>query len=423
MNRRLGAFESALALSNDFSPLNVVAVLRMAAGPEPSAWTRALATVQSRHPALRTRIVRRPRGYAFEPGEALEIPLRCVPREDPERWVTEAETELNQPFAGHRGPLLRAAIVGSGQGACELLLTFHHSIMDGASALQLCRELLLLAAGEGTADLEPSSLPEPPTAERLFPESYQGWRRHMRFAGFACRQMGGELHDLWRARGRWHPPPTEPCRSRILSFQLSESATAALTRRARQARVTLHSVFDAALLLAVARRRYRGERLPLRHLVFANLRPYLVPPVDNEPLGAYFSMLRFSTLMHPDRELWPLAAEINAVVHSAAKRGDKYAFFLASILFMRAILGLGRQRMAATALSYTGVTKLGPPDPFEVLGVHAFASNFRLGPEASAQIRWFAGRLWWDILYLDSEMTGDEAKQLAGEIQQTLSHV
>jgi hypothetical protein len=81
--------------------------------------------------------------------------------------------------------------------------------------------------------------------------------------------------------------------------------------------VTLHSVFDAALLLAVARHRYPGASLPLRHLVFANLRPYLDPPLSDENLGAYFAMLRFATLMHPRRQLWELAAEINGDVPRA----------------------------------------------------------------------------------------------------------
>ncbi len=420
MMRRLDAFESALALSDSVAPLNVVAVLRLAKGPPPDVLEQALNRLQHRHPLLRARITQGVDGHVFEPSDPLGIAVRRASRDRSDQWVDEAEAELNQRFDAAAGPLMRGVYVGSGDGPCEVLLTFHHGIMDAASAMHLCRELLV-ASEEGGAAQVLELLPEQPAAETFFPASYQGWRRGARLAVFALRQVRGEIRDRWRVRGRWHPPPPEPCRGRILSFQLSEAETSGLTRCARRHRVTLHSVFDAAMLLTVARHRYGGQSLPLRHLVFANLRPYLDPPVSDENLGAYFAMLRFSTAVHPQRELWELAAEINREVYTASKRGEKFAFSLTSAMMMRNILRLGSQRMAATALSYTGVAKLDRDSPFPVVGLHAFVSSFRLGPEYTAQVRLFAGRLWWDILYLDSEMEPAEAEQLADEIRKLLS--
>ena len=85
----------------------------------------------------------------------------------------------------------------------------------------------------------------------------------------------------------------------------------------------------------------------------------------------------------------------------------------------RMILGLGNQRMAHTALSYTGVARI--PEScgdLRLEGLHAYVSNFRLGPEYTAQTRLFAGRLFWDIVYLDSDMDAAQAAAIGDHILQ-----
>ncbi len=428
MGRKLGAFESALTLSDEHAPLNVVAVLRLAAGPSPAALRRALDALQQRHPLLRVRITGRGGGYVFDHGRGDAIALRLAARDGPVAWVREAEAELGERIDLAGAPM-RCVYLASG-GGCEIVLTLHHAVMDAASAINLCRELLA-ASGAADAGHDPR-IGEPlallPAAEDLFPPAFQGWRRRLRIGRFLLSQLGAEIADRRRAGGAWHLPPPEPTRNRLLSFQLSEAATRSLVRRSRRRRLTLHSVFDAAILLAVARRLYPRQSLPLRHLTFANLRPYLRPPVAEENLGAYFAMLRFSSVVAPDRGLWDLAEEINARVHAATRRGDKYACSLTSAAVMRHLIRSGKERMAATAISYTGAVRLGPSrrgaateeSPFPVLGLHAFVSSFRLGPEYTAQVRLWSGRIWWDILYLEPELDEAAARGLADKIKTLL---
>ncbi len=478
MQRQLGAFESALTLSDEHAPLNVVAVLRLTVGPSPAALRRALAAVQARHPLLRVGIGTVNGRYVFDRGGTAAITLRLAERGDGEAWIGEAEAELNARLDAGTGPPVRCVYLqprvsgppggrprspavgrgssgrpagedGLGQAAdpqdrlsgAEILLTLHHAVMDGASAVSLCRELLAAcAAAEGGDDPEIGApLAMLPAAEELFPPAFQG-RRRLRLVGFVLRQLGREIAERWRARGRWHAPPPGPTRSRILCFRLSEAETAALVRRSRKRRLTLHSVFDAALLLAVLRHLYPGQSLPLRHLVFADLRPYLRPPVAAENLGAYFAMLRLCSALGPDRGLWDLAREINAGVHAAARRGEKYLFSLTSAAAMRHLIRSGTGRMAATAVSYTGAARLGAERldaerldaerldaerleaerRLPVTALHAFVSNFRLGPEYTAQVRLFNRRIWWDILYLEPELDEDLARRIAGEIRDLL---
>ena len=77
--------------------------------------------------------------------------------------------------------------------------------------------------------------------------------------------------------------------------------------------------------------------------------------------------------------------------------------------------------MANAALNYAGSTGLvSEYGAIRLLAVHAFVSNFPLGPEYTAQVRLFAERLWWDIVYLDSDMSHALAEEIARDMLSTL---
>lgn len=45
-----------------------------------------------------------------------------------------------------------------------------------------------------------------------------------------------------------------------------------------------------------------------------------------------------------------------------------------------------------------------------------------LGPVYTAQVRIFSGQLWWDIVYLDSDMDEEMASKVAQEIREILNN-
>ena len=55
-------------------------------------------------------------------------------------------------------------------------------------------------------------------------------------------------------------------------------------------------------------------------------------------------------------------------------------------------------------------------------GVHGFVSAYDLGPELSAQAHIFNNQLFLDFVYLDADMTIDEAIAITEEIRTILSH-
>jgi hypothetical protein len=239
--------------------------------------------------------------------------------------------------------------------------------------------------------------------------------------GFLVRQMADELGYRWNARGTRRPRVHKTGRCGIVCGDFGAADLETLVRASRRRRVTLHSVLNAAMLLSVQKRLYRGRAVPLRNFNFVSLRRYLDPPPADEQLGSYHTMLRYTIAIDTSDDIWGLAGRVNSNVHKGTKRGDKYCFFLTSAGMMRIILRQRRMRMGSTALAYTGATPVGPRiGEITVDGFHAFVSNLVLGPEYTAQARLFRGRLWWDAMYLDSDMDCAMATAITDEILERL---
>jgi hypothetical protein len=437
MRRTLGSFETALTLSGDHAPFVVVLVLQLDATPSPERLRGALDALQRRHPPLGVRIVERRGCFAYEPDGTPPIPLEVRPRGGDDAWRETAEAELACPVDRRAGPLLRClllssdAAVDSSQARCELVLTFHHAIMDGASGAALAGELLRLSAPGSEPGLEPSptgAAAALPAVEALFPRSYRGARGATRRAGFLARQLADELafrYRRWSAGGGRSPAVSSSARCRVLPLGLSREETSALVRRSRRERVTLTGALHAALLLAVHRRLYGGRPGPLRYLAFADLRAHLSPPPDATALGSCIAMLRYTARVDGSagpEALWPLARRVSAQIDAGVRRGDRFGAVGFSEPMMRQVLAGRTGRMAATALSYVGPVALAAEGagPMRVRGLRSFVSNLPEGPQYTAQARLFGGELLLDVVYLEADLDEALARAIAEDLLATL---
>jgi len=426
--RKLAGLEYAMRLTDDVTPFNVVAVLQIA-GDLPEVKLRsALDEWQRRHRLLRARIVPAGKEYFFHFDVTRPIPLEVSPAAGPESWIAAAQDALHLPFELTAGPLVRCRYL-LGQSGGDLIITVHHTIIDAASATHVFGELLALCAGPSTrlgAGQAPEMAAETAQegqrpAAALFPVEFTGLRFARAAAAFMGRQMVDEITFQWRSRGVRKPPIAASGRCCILPIRFSPALTDSLIHASRRQRVTLNAILSAGLMAAVQRRLYPSKRAPLRHIIFADLRPRLRTPVPNSVLGCLLTMFRFTVNVERDGGFWPLARAIQQSTQRAAQSGERYLSYAMSPGMMKMILGTKAFRMGATALSYSGPTAL-PVNygSFEITGLHAFAANMTLGPEYSALVRLFRGELWWDILYLDSDMDAAGAQAIAGEMQAIL---
>ncbi len=424
--RKLGSFETAQAFTNELFAFNAVVVVGVSGGLKKESLKSALLVLQKRHPLLRARIVKRGGSFYFEEGDEREIPLDVISLEEKHSWQEVVERELDLPFQQADEPLLRAILSQSeeGEDGDYLILTFHHAIVDAPSAGNVVKELLTFLGRKDPdvlADEPVQPYPALKPAEHYFPAGFRGLRLAMKNFLYMNRQMGDEVLFRLRSRGRRKAPIHDSGRGKILPLQIPKEETEALAKAARKKRVTINSLFAAAMMKAIHKHLYDEQPIPLRHFSIANLRPYSDPPLPDDFLGGYFSMLRFTMQMDKHEGIWQLARRVNDEVYRMAKRGDKYCANVLGVHMMKALFKFKSFRMGTSALSYTGALDLERQyGDIKIQKVHAFVSNFPLGPEFTAQARLFNGEFYWDILYLDSDMNRQKAEAIAGEIDAIL---
>jgi hypothetical protein len=425
MNRRLGCFETAEIITNEHFAFNVVAALRLADGPSIETLKEVIEYLRRRHPRLRVHVRKQKKRYYFEAEGTPSIPVKILDREDDSHWQRVVEDEANTLVDIFKDAPVRVTYLkGPGnEKLSELVITFMHVITDAPSAAALLHELLTLCGRKekGTELGDVQELEPLPAAETFFPPSHKGFRKKWNNFKFLLRQVGDEFRFRFRSRGCRKAPLNPPTRGRVLTMSLSGETSASLFKSCRKRRITANNLFNAATLMAVQKYLYNGQAVPLRNFNFADLRPYLNPPADAHHLGSYVAMARETIQVPENPQTWDLARKIGNIYYDSYKRGDKFCFYLLSPTVMKTVTRFKSFRMSAAAMSFTGTLPLDKQyGKIEVRNLHSFVSNFDLGPEYTAQVRYFDKQVTWDILYLESDMDHELAVQMADEIRTIL---
>ena len=413
MLRKLGIFERAMLVSNKHSPFNIISVLRMQNAPTPDAIKSALTQLQQRQPFLQACITETGKDPFFEKLPNPDFPFKLIERENDHQWREIAEQEMNFHFDHQHAPLFRATYLYQ-NGYGDLVLNVHHTIMDAASGMNLLDELLRICAGELT---DRSPLQFAPVFETVFPPSHQGLRRALSTAGYALLQLAEMVQFAWHTRDKRTPPLHFGGNGHIATLILPEDLVNTLAHQGRKKGITLNSILNAALVLAVNRQLYKGESLPMQTFAFADLRPYTVPPTRAEPLANYISMMRFTVDATGEMDFWKLAVDLHGQIYRALKSGDKFSAALMSESLLKMFTTMKSMRFCATAVNYSGNVPLKTQyGEIKVVGLHGFVSAYDLGPEMASQARLFNDEIWWDFMYLDSDMNAALAGSILAEI-------
>jgi hypothetical protein len=427
MKRELGTFERALMIADAHAPFHIVSVLHLEGAPSPQIVRNALKALQDHHPFLSACLLKgQGRSYfatLIDPGLLFHV----LPRWNDAHWVDVAELEMGNRINISTGPLFRCTyLYDATHERAEIILTLYHAIADAASTARLLHELLKVCASFQDEKTVPVSaqIPESPPVETRFPPAFLGLQLSLHILRYALAQLADEISYRIQTRNKRIPPlHQKPIRGHILSIQLPEDLVDELSRRARLEKLTLNSLLNAAMLLAVNRELYAGQHVPMRTFSFANLRSYVHPPLSDEELACYISMLRYTIPVEGGLDFWQLARDLHEKIYSSLKSGDKFVANIMTESLVKLVTRLKSFRMSATALNYNGVVPIEPSyGAMKVTGIHGFVSAYDLGPELSAQAQLFNDQLFWDVIYLDADMTRDEAIAITEEIRTILAH-
>ena len=256
----------------------------------------ALTALAARHEALRTALPE----VDGRPVQRIAPPVPCqLPVTDPASLAEEAR----RPFDLEQGPLWRAALARLAPDRHRLLLTFHHTICDGASIEVLLRDLAALLAG--------ASLP----ALEVQPADWAAWERREgglepRLAAWERRLAGAPALQL----STDHPRPAVPSlRGFTRSMELPLEGIAELVRAERATPFLLVLAAFQALL-----HRYTGQTdLVVGTPVSRRDRPELDPLV-----GLFVNLVAVRTRVAPEAGFRELLRQARADALEAFRLAD-----------------------------------------------------------------------------------------------------
>jgi len=296
---------------------------------------QALAMTQRAHPLLSVRIDSGKGEPRFVTDPQADVPLRVINRTHEDTWIPEAHRELNQPIPAHQAPLLRVIFV-KGQSTSDIIINFHHVIVDGSGAF-VFRDLLSFC-GQLMQGAHPTvqSPGLPPLIERQIPKEYRGLIHARRIVDFLKRRMGKRSTTLRQIPQREPDCPLEKRTTRFLLHSLSRQETQELIEVCRKHKTTFYGATAAAFLLAANRQiglRDR-ERMALSNAI--SLRSYLEPPLGDEICCCAVGGIVTSHSLGSTTDFWDLAISIRTDLRDAVDRGELfYPGFLLRKIFLQ----------------------------------------------------------------------------------------
>jgi Condensation domain len=318
----------------------------------------ALQQLQQRHPKLRATIApgadRRPR-YQFDrrpqpiPFEIRDFEERTTP------WREETRRLLQIRFPA-TGPMAAVTVLRNRSHGCsELILTVHHAIADGLSAVMLMDSLLTeYAKAEVRVNPAPLPLPALPVVTAARAKYSAGWRARLRLFLRIIRMQREEKRVPQTPLPQ---APDIPPQSQWVHWVFSREETLSLVRRCRDEQTSLGGATIAAVLCGLI------DCLPLASARFKCQFPFDLRgvlegpdgPVSNQDLGCFATVMSEFFEVPRNQPFWELARKAHQKINwFVQEQGPSFNHNIAST----AVKLLDRAPRRLLASSNTRVTLL-----------------------------------------------------------------
>lgn len=316
IKRKLGIMEGGQWLLGRQNAFNVVVCAEIS-GPEFTQQTleNAAAVLQLRHFYLHSRIS--DEDYPFiKDYDASPIPVRCLPIQNTSAINETIDQELHKLFDDKYTSLCRVNYLYDRENHGYMLLTMHHAICDGVSAMHVCAQLIDILSGLSDTPqvLSLGSYPALPAMEQLFPEKVK------------------ELSTSVAPAERIKPPqmvnyPADKLHTQFLQESLSVEETAELRTFLHANQLTMQPYLLACLASSVftyaLRHHQQLSSLDVDCNTLVNMRRYLQREVSNNELGCYISAFN-SPVILSGQPVLELAQALKADIQAKLNQGVHY---------------------------------------------------------------------------------------------------
>lgn len=327
----------------------VTVLIRLDGCIEVDFLTAALQQLQRRHPKLRAAIVGGDHGrlhFKFDQVTPF-IPFEVIDYDEDEAPWREETRRLMQGRFPAAGPLVAVTVLRNrSRGASELLLTAHHAIADGLSAIMLANDLLT-EYGRAEAHIE-ETRPVLPAVAAQRAKIPGGWLGRLRLFRRVIRLQRKEKRSRQSAlpHARAIPP-----QSQWVHWVFFREDTLRLVRHCRKASASLGGVLVAAVCCGLM------DCLPLPEAMFKCTIPFDLRealegaegPVTNQDLGCFASIMNEFYDVPRQSEFWDLARRAHQNHQAFAQLGGPaFNYNLAAVLTSR-IFKFARSKLLASS--------------------------------------------------------------------------
>jgi NRPS condensation-like uncharacterized protein len=321
LRRALSNLERAFWLIDRAARFNLVWSARVRGNLDSAHLRRALDALQACHPLLRVHI-ESDGEVVFESEGTPAIPLHTLTRQGDDHWRQVAVDELRQPMPTREGPLVRVVHLES-PGLNDVVVSFHHCIADGVSAVSFVRRMLEavdeLARG-GSPTLPPLTALAP--QEQLLPASSRRIGARWR----AIRRLAAQLISMVIACPQKLPPdlgaPLEQQFTQVIHRSLGPPELNRLLQRCRQEKCSIHGALCAALLESVAAQMGGSRAAKMVCVSPINLRRLLEPPVGDDHMGNYIGGVFSTHRIDGNVGFWDLGRAVQARITADKSSGE-----------------------------------------------------------------------------------------------------
>ncbi|MDZ8226395.1 MULTISPECIES: condensation domain-containing protein [unclassified Nostoc] len=327
-NRKLGLIENLFDILHDVGGMIDVNVARIEGAIKPAILQQALDCLQKVHPLLQSHIVNLEDGAYFQWEGTTKIPLYVIDKQDENQWLKVAEEELHQKFPRNTSPLCRVTLLRSSinNGINEIIMTFHHAIVDGMSCMLFVDQLLFyyqqMTAGENIPKVVTMQLLPP--LEKLLNSSLISKNN-------VAEKQHDEVISTPQLIIEEEAPPSDR-HTCLVTRIVSQDMTLRLSDRCKQEKTTVHGALCAAMLLAAAKIAFTDLPLSLSCGSNVNLRKYCKPEVSTGHIACFASIVEEIHTLQSNTKFWNLARECKLKISHAISIGNPIARILSDDL-------------------------------------------------------------------------------------------
>ena len=412
---------------NDLTPYNGLRVFRIKGSLSENVLRQAVDLLQERHPFMRLSIVEQHDELYFNDENVGKIPILVGHLEDNEVAIRhKIEAEIMHRFDDVRLPLFRFSLLHIAGNATEfyLFINGHHAVIDGASYMNLHKEILEFCAALAEGKMpENTTLLEKKSYNSLdyFDKKLFSLGSKFQFARYVFRQIKNDIRKPDKQILKLDENLEQKGQTGIFQTQIDAKYISPIIKKARTHQTTLHGAICAAVMLAeyefYQKNVAEEEKIHFKCFSPVDLRPLMQPKLAYEHLGCHVSAAGTVHELNSKTDFWTLAKEIKALIQLSIERNEIFFNRIYGVQFAKAARKGNNLKAGALSVSNLGRLPFGRSfGNFTITESQIYITNSSvISPNLALVVYTFDGKLHFDYSFAKHRLTHEQV----GEIAQT----